>query len=75
MFVKVEFYPDSFLMYNNIDGLNNILNKYTIGGSLGGKRINHLLCADELCIVSLSSAGLQQYYYCQFVINIVLHIF
>ena len=24
-----------------------------------GKRINHLLYADDLCIVSLSSAGLQ----------------
>ena len=42
-----------------IDGLSDILNKSTIGGSLGGKRINHLLYADDLCIVSLSSAGLQ----------------
>ena len=42
------------------DGLSDILNKSTIGGSLGGKRINHLLYADDLCIVSLSSAGLQQ---------------
>ena len=44
----------------NIDGLSDILNKSTIGGSLGGKRINHLLYADDLCIVSLSSAGSQQ---------------
>ena len=45
-----------------IDGLSDILNKSTIiiGGSLGGKRINHLLHADDLCIVSLSSAGIQQ---------------
>ena len=27
---------------------------------IGSKRINHLLYADDLCIVSLSSAGLQQ---------------
>ena len=40
--------------------MSDILNKSTIGGSLGGKRINHLLYADDLCIVSLSSAGLQQ---------------
>ena len=40
--------------------MSGILNKSTIGGSLGGKRINHLLYADDLCIVSLSSAGLQQ---------------
>ena len=49
--------------------MNDILNKSTIGGLLGGKRINHLLYADDLCIVSLSSAGLQQllsiyYQYC-----------
>ena len=50
--------PQLFNVY--IDGLSNILNKSTIGGSLGGKRINHLLYADDLCIVSLSSAGLQQ---------------
>ena len=30
------------------------------GGSIGGKQINHVLYADDLCIVSLSSAGLQQ---------------
>ena len=40
-----------------IDGLSDILNKSTIGG----KRINHLLYADDPCIVSLSSAGLQQF--------------
>ena len=49
--------PQLFNVY--IDGLSDILNKFTIGGSLGGKRINHLLYADDLCIVSLSSAGLQ----------------
>ena len=43
-----------------INDSRDILNKSTIGGSLGGKRINHLLYADDLCIVSLSSAGLQQ---------------
>ena len=43
-----------------IDGLSDILNKYTIGDSLGGKRMNHLLYADDLCIVSLSSVSLQQ---------------
>ena len=50
--------PQLFNVY--IDGLSDILNKSTIGGSLGGKRINHLLYAYDLCIVSLSSAGLQQ---------------
>ena len=41
-----------------IDGLSDILNKSSIGGSIGGKRINRMLYTDDLCIVSLSSAGL-----------------
>ena len=49
-------FPQLFNVY--IDGFSDILNKSTIGGSLCGKRINHLLYADDLCIVS--SAGLQQ---------------
>ena len=60
VFVRVEFSPRSFFNVY-IDGLSDILNKSTIiGGSFGGKRINHLLYADDLCIISLSSAGLQQ---------------
>ena len=50
--------PKLFNIY--IDGLSNTLNNSLIGGSLGGKRINHMLYADDLCIVSLSSAGLQK---------------
>ena len=30
-----------------------------IGGNLGGTIINHMLYADDICIVSLSSPGLQ----------------
>ena len=50
--------PKLFNIY--IDGLSNILNNSLIGGSFGGMRINHMLYADDLCIVSLSSAGLQK---------------
>ena len=50
--------PQLFNIY--IDGLSDILNKSSVGGSIGGKRINHMLYANDLCIVSLSSAGLQQ---------------
>ena len=50
--------PQLFNIY--IDGLSNILNISSIGGSIRGKRINHILYADDLCIVRLSSAGLQQ---------------
>ena len=50
--------PQLFNIY--IDGLSDILNKSSIGGSIDGKRINRMLYADGLCIVNLSSAGLQQ---------------
>ena len=49
--------PKLFNVY--IDGLSIILNSCTTGGFIGGKHINHILYADDLCIVSLSSAGLQ----------------
>ena len=41
-----------------IDGLSDIRNNLIIGGSFGGIRVNHMLYADDLCIISLSSAGL-----------------
>ena len=31
----------------HIVGLSNILNKSSMGGSIGGKRINHMLYADD----------------------------
>ena len=49
--------PKLFNLY--IDGLSNILNNCTTGGFLCGKRINYMLYADDLGIVILSSAGLQ----------------
>ena len=36
------------LFNNYIDGLSDILNKSSVGGSIGGKRINHMLYADDL---------------------------
>ena len=60
--------PQLFNVY--IDGLSDILNKSTIGGSLGGKRINHLLYYYMPLVYLL----LVYNSYCQFVINIVLYI-
>ena len=40
-----------------IDGLSDILNRSSRDGSIGGKRVNHMLYVDDLCIVSLSLAG------------------
>ena len=48
--------PMLFNIY--IDGLSDIFNEFTIGSSIGGNRINHMLYADDLCFVSFSSAGL-----------------
>ena len=42
-----------------VNELSELLNKSGIGGNLGGTIINHMLYADDICIVSLSSSGLQ----------------
>ena len=41
-----------------VNELSELLNKSGIGGNLGGTLINHMLYADDICIVSLSSSGL-----------------
>lgn len=50
--------PCLFNVY--LDTLSTLLNDSGIGGSIGGKMINHLIYADDICIISQSSAGLQQ---------------
>ena len=57
-FAKVGLSSMLFNIY--IDGLSDILNNSTVGGSIGEIRVNHMLYADDLCIISLSSAYLQQ---------------
>ena len=63
-------YPQPFNVY--IDGLSDILNKSTIGGSLGGKRITTYYMS--MTFVSLVYRLLVHNSYYQFVINIVCHI-
>ena len=63
--------PMLFNIY--IDGLSDILNNSVIGGSIGGIRVNPMLYADDLCVISLSSAGLQQLHYITMTINIRDH--
>ena len=59
--VCLRFVNTKVMLFNiYIDGLSNILNNSTVGDSIGGFRVNHMLYADDLCIISLSSAGLQQ---------------
>ena len=42
-----------------INDLRITLTKFGIGGTLGGKIVNHMIYVDDLCIVSLFSSGLQ----------------
>ena len=43
-----------------MDGLSVLLNSYNIGGQIGYTFLNHLCYADDLCLISLSSAGMQK---------------
>ena len=49
------------LLFNvYVNELRDCLNKSGIGGSMNSTIINHMLYADDICIISLFSAGLQQ---------------
>ena len=43
-----------------MDQLSIKLNQSSIGGNIGGHLIHHLCYADDLCLISLSSAGMQK---------------
>ena len=43
-----------------MDDLSIKLNQSGIGGVIGGHLINHLCYADDLCLISLFSAGMQK---------------
>ena len=48
------------LLFNvYINDLSIRLSETGIGGSIGGKFVNHMIYADDLCVISLSSSGLQ----------------
>ena len=42
-----------------MDGLSTSLNSSNIGGHIGGNPMNHLCYADDMSLISLSSAGMQ----------------
>ena len=48
--------PALFNIY--MDGLSTSLNFSNIGGHIGGNLLNHLCYADDMCLISLSSAGM-----------------
>ena len=43
-----------------MDDLSCALNRSNIGGRIGGEIVNHLSYADDLCLICLSSAGMQK---------------
>ena len=43
-----------------MDVLSVLLNSSNIGGQIGYTFLNHLCYADDLCLISLSSAGMQK---------------
>ena len=43
-----------------MDLLSFKFNRSGIGGNIGGHLINHLCYADDLCLICLSSAGMQK---------------
>ena len=50
----------SLMLFNvYMDQLSTRLNGLGIGADIGGHLINHLCYADDLCLISLSSAGMQ----------------
>ena len=50
--------PILFNVY--MDQLSEKLNASNIGGDIGGKLVNRLCYADDICLISLSSVGMQQ---------------
>ena len=50
--------PILFNVY--MDQLSVKLNASSIEGDIGGVLVNHLWYADDICLISLSSAGMQQ---------------
>ena len=50
--------PVLFKVY--MDDLSCALNRSNIGGRIGGEIVNHLSYSDDLCLICLSSAGMQK---------------
>ena len=50
--------PCLFNIY--MDGLSTSLNSPNIGRHIGGNLLNHSGYADDMCLISLSSAGMQR---------------
>ena len=50
--------PTLFNVY--MESLSTSLNSTNIGGHISGQLLNHLCYADDLCLISMTSAGMQR---------------
>ena len=50
--------PVLFNIYK--DKVSITINITAIGGHIGGQQLNHLCYADDMCLISISSAGMQE---------------
>ena len=44
-----------------MDDLSISLEDLNIGGKIGGRHLNHLFYGDDVCLISLSTAGMQKH--------------
>ena len=54
------FHRVCYIIYIYVDELSEELNKCNVGCNLNGLLINHIMYADDLVLISPSSAGLSQ---------------
>ena len=50
--------PKLFSLYMN--DLSILLNNCNLGGKIGGQLLNHLIYADDVCLISLSAHAMQE---------------
>ena len=50
--------PKLFTLYMN--DLSILLNNCNLGGKIGGQLLNHLIYADDVCLISLSAHAMQE---------------
>ena len=52
--------PPREILHTPLDKLSMTLNNTAIGGQIGGQLLNRLCYADDMCLISISSAGMQE---------------
>ena len=64
----------SLVLFNDcMDDLSCALNRSNIGGRIGGEIGNHLSDADGLCLICVSSAGMQKLLKCALIMQLSIY--